>query len=574
MDLARRYVSILDWLPAYRRADLPGDLLAGLIVAIMLVPQAMAYALLAGLPPQIGLYASILPVVLYALFGSSRVLAVGPVAMVSLMVASGLGGIAEPGSAEYYLGALLLALMSGAILLVMGLVKLGFIVNFLSHPVISGFTSAAALVIGFSQLKHLLGLEIPRSHLITDIVGYAATHIAEVNLATLGLGLGSVALLLLSRGALGALLRRLHVAEAVVGPLTKTGPLFVVIVGTVLVWQLGLRDQAGVKIVGDIPAGLPPIALPAIDVAYMRELVPVALLIALVGFMESVSVAKSLASRRRQKIDADQELRALGAANIGAALTGGYPVTGGFSRSVVNFTAGANTALASVVTAALIALTVAFLTPLFYNLPKAVLASIIVVAVANLVDLRTLVHVWRYSKADAASLLATFAAVLALGIEIGILAGAGLSVLLYLWRTSRPHMAEVGRVGSTEHFRNIKRHTVTTWPNLLAIRVDESLYFANTKFLEDRLRAALANRPTLEHLVLIFSAVNFVDASALETLDALIEEFREVGVTVHLAEVKGPVMDRLEHSDLIDHLGEGQIFLSTHEAVEALARPS
>ena len=566
-----RFVPILTWLPAYRRQDLSGDMMAGLIVAIMLVPQGMAYAMLAGLPPQVGLYASILPPLIYAFFGSSRALAVGPVAMVSLMVASTVGEIAAPGSANYIAVALLLALLSGVILFVMGLARLGFLVNFLSHPVIAGFTSAAALVIGFSQFKHLLGIDIPRSHLITDIVGSAVEQFADINPATAGLGFGAVTILLLFRLSLAPLLRRAGLSELFVNAITKAGPLVVVVFGTAIVSAAGLAEFSRVSIVGVIPTGLPSVVAPVIDRALIAELLPAALLISFVGFVESVSVAKSLASRRRQHVDANNELTALGLSNIGAAFTGGYPVTGGFSRSVVNFSAGANTGLASMITAVLVALTVGFLTPLLHDLPKAVLAAIIIVAVAGLVDIAGLIRIWRYNRLDGLSFVATFLAVLAIGVELGIMAGAGLSILLYLWRTSQPHMAEVGRVGDSEHFRNIKRHTVNTKPAVLALRVDENLYFANSRYLEDHILAAIAGRPQINHLVLICSAVNFIDASALETLEHLIDRLRAGGVTLHLAEVKGPVMDQLERSNLLEELGEGRVFLSTHAAMQALA---
>lgn len=568
------FLPILAWLPGYDRQSMTNDSIAGLIVAIMLVPQGMAYALLAGLPPEVGLYASIVPLVFYGLLGSSRALAVGPVAIVSLMVATTLGEIAESGSVGYVSGAVLLAFLSGAILLGMGLARLGFLVNFLSHPVISGFSSAAALVIGFSQLKHLLGFDIPRSHLITETIAHAVTHIADLNVATFVIALLSLGILLVFKGRLAAWLKSAGVGVGVADALAKSGPLVAVLVTTLLVWLLGLNQSSGVKIVADIPAGLPPLRVPNLDFALIEQLLPSALLISLVGFLESVSVAKSLASKRRQKIDANQELIALGAANIGASFTGGYPVTGGFSRSLVNFTAGAVTPMASIITAALVALTVAVLTPLLYFLPNATLAAIIMVAVANLIDVKTFREAWVYNKADAVSLVATFLAALTLGIELGIVAGALLSIALYLWRTSRPHMAEVGRVGNTEHFRNVLRHKVQTHPEVLAIRVDESLYFANTAFLEDEVLARVADHPQIKHLLLIMSAVNFIDASALETLQTLSERLRDAGVTLNMAEVKGPVMDRFDLVAFRDGLGAGQIYLSTHEAMQDLTAKS
>ena len=566
----RRILPIVDRLPGYGRMELASDGMAGLIVAIMLVPQGMAYALLAGLPPEVGLYASIVPLVFYGLLGSSRALAVGPVAIVSLMVATTLGEITEAGSAGYLAGAVLLAFLSGAILLGMGLARLGFLVNFLSHPVISGFSSAAALVIGFSQLKHLLGFDIPRSHLITETIAHATTHIGQINTATFVIAVASFAILLSFKSRVAPLLKSFGLSVEVSDAVAKAGPLVAVLVTTLAVWFFALDQSAGVRIVADIPAGLPPLTIPSVDLAFIKQLLPAAALIALVGFLESVSVAKSLASKRRQKIEANQELVALGAANIGASLTGGYPVTGGFSRSLVNFTAGAVTPMASIITAGLIAITVLLFTPLLYFLPKATLAAIIVVAVANLIDLKTLRQAWVYNKSDVASLIATFLAVLTLGVEIGIVVGAALSIILYLWRTSRPHMAEVGRVGETEHFRNVLRHEVQTDPKVLMVRVDESLYFANTAFLEDQMLARVVDRPEIDHLVLIMSAVNFIDASALETLETLVERLRDAGVTLHLAEVKGPVMDRLERVGLTDILGDGQVFLSTHDAMRTL----
>lgn len=569
-NIIKQYLPILNWLPGYDRQAFSSDGMAGLIVAIMLVPQGMAYALLAGLPPEIGLYASILPLIMYGLLGSSRALAVGPVAIVSLMVASTVGAMAESGSPDYLVAAIMLAALSGVFLLGMGLLRLGFLVNFLSHPVISGFTSAAALVIGFSQLKHLLGFNIPRSHLITETIHHAITHISQLNPVTFAIAAFSLALLLFWKNKVPGLLKASGVPEGLANPLSKAGPLVAVVITTVSVWLFGLNGSNGVAIVGDIPAGLPPLTVPSFDLELARELLPAAILISLVGFLESVSVAKSLAAKKRQKIDANQELVALGAANIGAALTSGYAVTGGFSRSMVNFTAGAVTPLASIITAALIALTVVLFTPLLYFLPKATLAAIIVVAVASLIDFKTFKDSWAYNKADAVSLVSTFVAVLTLGVEIGIVVGAAISIALYLWRTSRPHMAVVGRVGDTEHFRNVLRHDVKTHPELLMVRVDESLYFANTAYLEDEIMARVADQPEINHLVLIMNAVNFIDASALETLETLVEQLRDSGVTVHLSEVKGPVMDCLNRVDFTHHIGEGKVYLSTHQAVEDL----
>jgi SulP family sulfate permease len=565
-----QYIPILNWGRHYKRADLTGDLLAGIIVAVMLVPQGMAYAMLAGLPPEVGLYASIVPLIIYGVLGTSRALAVGPVALVSLLVATGVSSLAEPGTAVYWQLALTLAFMIAIIQTIMGFLRVGFLVNFLSHPVLTGFTSSAAILIGFSQLKHVLGISIPRFEYFHETVGYTLTNLASANLITVGIGVGAIIILLYFKYLLGDQLTRAGVSTAVALPLTKAAPLVVVVLGTLLVWALGLDTTAGVSIVGDVPAGLPPITTPSFDLSTWQLLLPTALAISLVGYMESVSVAKSLASKKRQKIDANQELVALGFSNIGSAFTGGYPVTGGISRSVVNFTAGANTGLASIITAGIIAITVMLFTPIFYYLPSAILAAIIIVAVAGMVDLRAFRHVWAYSKADGLSMLVTFTAVLAVGVEQGIIIGVVSSLILLAWRISRPHVAIVGRVGESEIYRNIMRHQVETWPRAVAMRVDESLYFANATYLEELVMQLLADEHEMEHFVFIGTAVNFIDASALETLEEIHHALKDAGVTFHLAAIKGPVMDRLRGSGLIDDIGLENVHLSTHDAMQAI----
>lgn len=565
-----RYVPLLAGMREYNRSQLVGDLMAGVIVAIMLVPQSMAYALLAGLPPQSGLYASILPLIVYGLLGSSRVLAVGPVAIVSLMVAAGIGPLAAAGSAEYVQLAITLALLVGLIQGLMGVMKAGFLVNFLSHPVLTGFISAAAILIGFSQLKHLLGITVPRTDYFYQAVIGTFRQIPTANLTTLAIGAGATAILLYFKYGLGRQLIRWGVAESWRIPLTKSAPLIVVTLGTALVNRFGLQTTAGVKIVGDVPAGLPALTLPSLDLGTWQMLLPTALAISLVGYMESISLAKSLASKRRQKIDANQELIGLGFANLAATLTGGYPVTGGISRSGVNFTAGANSGLASIITALLIAFTVIFLIPLFYYLPQAVLAAIIVVAISGLVDIKGARHVWRYNRLDAASMGITFAAVLAVGVEDGILVGLASALLLFFWRTSKPHVAVVGRIGQSEAFGNVLRHQVTTCDKVIAMRVDESLYYANTKFLEDTVLKSIVDQPDVKHFVLIGLAINFIDASALETLESLIDELADAGVTFHMTDVKGPVMDRLQQIGFVDRIGKDRIHMSTHEAMVSL----
>ena len=570
----RQFLPIFALAGTYTRERLVSDLIAGVMVAIMLVPQSMAYAGLAGLPPEVGLYASIVPLIVYGLLGTSRSLAVGPVAIVSLLVASGISGLAEVGSAEYVQLALTLALLVGVIQFAMGVLRLGFLVNFLSHPVLSGFTSAAAIVIGFSQLKHVLGFAVPRSEHFYEQVLYTLQHLSQTNGYTLAIGLLSIGVLLYFKHKMAKLLRMWHFGEGWVIPISKSGPLITVLLGTLLVWGGSLDEQ--VAVVGVVPLGLPSLTMPLFDIGVWQVLQPTALAISFVGYMESISVAKSLASpstrsgtKRREKIEPNQELVALGMANLGGMLTGGYPITGGFSRSLVNFAAGATSGMASIITALLVALTLLWLTPLFYFLPQAVLAAIILVAITGLLDTHTLRHVWQYNKADAWSLIMTFGAVLAVGVERGILIGAATSIALYLWRTSIPHVAIVGQLQG-ELYRNILRHDVQTWPHLVAVRVDESLYFANSKFLEEMLLRIVAEHPDIEHIVLVCSAINFIDASAKETLEQLIPQLREAGVQLHLAAIKGPVMDRLKAIGFVDQIGQEHIHLSTHDAMKAL----
>lgn len=563
----KRYFPILDWGRQYSRQTLSSDLLAAVIVTVLLIPQSLAYALLAGLPPQVGLYASILPLIAYAVFGTSRVLAVGPVAVVSLMTAAAVGNIAAQGSADYLAAAIVLALLSGLFLLVLGLFRLGFLANFLSHPVISGFITASGLIIAASQLKHILG--IPASgHNLLEIVGSLAVNIADANLFSLLIGAGAIAGLFWFRSGFKRFLIGRRVPDRAADMIAKAAPVAVVILSVLAVAGFGLEDR-GVAIVGEIPQALPSMVLPVFDPALWTALLGPAALISIIGFVESVSVAQTLAARRRQRIDPDQELVGLGTANLASAFSGGFPVTGGFARSIVNFDAGAATPAAGAFTAVGIALAALYLTPLLYFLPKAALAATIIVAVTALIDLGALKRTWRYSRSDFTAMAATILVTLGLGVEAGISAGVGLSLLLYLYRTSRPHCAIVGLVPGTEHFRNVDRHTVVISPHVTTLRVDESLYFANTRFLEDRIAALVAGNPDLKHVILMCSAVNEIDASALESLEAINHRLHDAGVGFHLSEVKGPVMDRLQTTDFLQDLN-GQVYLSQYQAFLAL----
>lgn len=567
----RRYFPILQWGRTYDRSALSNDLIAAVIVTIMLIPQSLAYALLAGLPPEAGIYASIAPIILYAIFGTSRALAVGPVAVVSLLTASAVGQVAEQGTAGYAVAALTLAFLSGGFLVLLGVFRLGFLANFLSHPVIAGFITASGILIATSQLKHILGVSA-HGHTLPEMLGSIFAHLTEINWITLVIGIAATSFLFWVRKNLRPAIRNLGASPLLADILTKAGPVAAVVVTTVAVWLFGL-DGRGVKIVGEVPQSLPPLTLPGFAPDLVGALLVPAILISIIGFVESVSVAQTLAAKKRQRIDPDQELIGLGAANLGAAFTGGYPVTGGFARSVVNFDAGAETPAAGAFTAVGLAFAAVALTPLVYYLPNATLAATIIVAVLSLVDLSILKKTWGYSRADFTAVVATILLTLGLGVEIGVASGVAISVLLHLYKTSRPHVAEVGLVPGTQHFRNIHRHQVETDPSLVTLRVDESLYFVNARFLEDLIQKRVTDGCAIKNVVLMFSAVNEVDFSALESLEAINQRLKDMGIGLHLSEVKGPVMDRLQRSHFIADL-HGQVFLSQYDAWRRLATSS
>lgn len=549
------YMPILEWLPQYDKRHLAGDLSAGLTVGVMLIPQGMAYAMIAGLPPIYGLYASTLPLIIYAVLGTSRQLAVGPVAMVSLLTVAGVGTLAAGGTETYIALAITLALFVGLIQFFLGVFRLGFLVNFLSHPVISGFTSAAALIIGLSQLKHLLGVEIARSHHVHEIIMGAISQIGEINWLTFAIGMGGI---LLIKGV-----KRIHKAIP--------GPLLAVVFGILAVWGFGWQEL-GVKIVGEVPGGLPSFGLPQIQSSVVQDLVPIALAIALVSFMESIAVAKAIQSKHKNyEVVANQELIALGAANIGGAFLQSYPVTGGFSRTAVNDQAGAKTGMASLFSAALIVLTLLFLTPLFYYLPKAILASVIMVAVFGLIDVKEAQHLWSANRSDFWMLIITFVATLGLGIEQGIGIGVILSLAMIIFRTSRPHMAELGRVPDTPYYRNVDRfETVVQRQDLLIIRWDAQLYFANIDFFKEKVTALIQAKSEGELQAIIINAesINGIDSTAMHALGDLIEDWQRDGLSVYFSGVKGPVRDAMVKGHLIEKVGKANFFMSVQEAVD------
>ena len=563
----KRYLPILTWSRDYNRDAFISDAVAAVIVTIMLIPQSLAYALLAGLPAEMGLYASILPLVAYAVFGTSRALAVGPVAVVSLMTAAAIGNLGLTDAASVALAAGTLAFMSGALLTVMGVMRLGFLANFLSHPVIAGFITASGLLIATSQLKHIFGVET-HGHTLPQILGSLLSHLGDVSLPTLVIGVSTTAFLFWVRKGLKPMLLGFGLKPRLADLGAKAGPVAAVAVTTLAVWGLGLQNW-GVKIVGAVPQGLPPLTLPSFSPSLWSDLFVSAVLISVIGFVESVSVAQTLAAKKRQRIEPDQELIGLGTSNIAAAVTGGYPVTGGFARSVVNFDAGAETPAAGAFTAIGILLAALLLTPLLYFLPKATLAATIIVAVLSLVDFSLLKRAWGYSKVDFAAVAATILLTLGFGVEIGVSAGVLISIALHLYATSRPHVAEVGLVPNTQHFRNIHRHAVETLPHVVTLRVDESLYFANARFLEDYVSARVVCDEPLSDVILMFSAVNEVDLSALESLEALNLKLKDMGIRLHLSEVKGPVMDRLKRSHFLADL-TGHVYLSQYDARIAL----
>ncbi|NVF13467.1 SulP family inorganic anion transporter [Vreelandella maris] len=569
--IIERWVPLIGWLRTYHRGLLTRDVLAAVIVTLMLVPQALAYAMLAGLPPEMGLYASMLPLVLYAIFGTSASLAVGPVAVAALMTASALSSFAAPGSPEYIGAALVLAALSGLILIAMGVLRLGFLVNFLSHPVISGFVTASGILIAISQLKHIFGVEAS-GHNVVDLLQALLGQWQQLNVITLLIGLGVWVYLWVCRKRLNGWLTKLGMPASWAGLMVKAAPISAVVVTTLLAWGFQL-EQRGVDVVGFVPSGLPAITLPSLDQSLWLGLLPAALLISLVGFVESVSVAQTLAAKRRQRIDPNQELIALGMANLGAGVSSGSPVSGGFSRSVVNFEAGAATPLAGAFTALGIVLATLLLTDLLAFLPTATLAATIIVAVGTLIDLPAVKRTWQYSRSDGVAMVATLLLTLLHSVEVGIISGVVLSLGLHLYRTSQPHSAVVGRVPGTEHFRNVKRHQVETDEHVAMLRIDESLYFANTRYLEDTVMALAARSPSIKHIVLTCQAVNVIDASALESLEAINGRLKDAGAMLHLAEVKGPVMDRLKHTAFYHEL-TGQVFFTTYDAWQALAHPA
>ncbi|TBR43085.1 sulfate permease [Marinomonas agarivorans] len=569
MNAFERWIPPAQWLKSYNKRDFTSDIVAGLVVSIMMVPQSLAYALLAGLPPEMGLYASILPILAYALLGSSRALSVGPAALIAIMTASFSSQFATPGTPEYNTIAILLALISGAILICMGVLRLGFLANLLSHPVISGFVTGSAIIIAMSQVKHFLGINASGNSL-SEIIMSLSASIYATNFYSLAIGLVSLVGLFWLKKYFKNILVRVGFSSYIAGLIAKSGPVFVIILATLVVTTFALVDKQ-VLVVGDIPSGLPALAMPDWSFDLLKNLLPAAAILSLVGFIESVSIGQAFATRERQKIDTNNEFIGLGSANLIAGFSGGFAVTGSFSRSAVNFEAGAKSQLSGVLAAFIILLSLYFFTDIFYFMPNAVLAATIILAVTSLVDFKAIFSVWRYSKQDGIAMVGTIITVLIYGVDTGIIVGVSLSILLFLWHTSNPHIAIVGQIPGTEHYRNIERHHAEVHPKILTLRVDENLFFANCRTLEEKVSQLMAERTEVKDVVLMFTAVNMVDVSALESLESISESLKSIGVKLHLSEVKGPVMDKLKKSDFLEHL-TGDVFLSQHKAITAITQ--
>ena len=556
-------VPLVGSLRGYNRESMLSDLIAGLVVTVMLIPQSLAYALLAGVPAEVGMYASILPLVAYAIFGTSRTLSVGPVAIASLMTAVALGKVAETGSSDYVSAAVLLAFLSGGFLIALGVLRLGFLANFLSHTVVSGFITASGILIALSQMKHIVGVKA-QGDTFFELLISLLQHLPDVNYYALTVGVGVVCFLFWARRGAAGLMAQwgmdLNTAQLVAKAAPVVG-IIVTIAGAVI-FDL---DAKGVALVGEVPAGLPGLHLPVFSLAMVELLIVPAMAISIIGYVESISVGKTLGAKRGQRVDGNQELVGLGAANLASSFSGGFPVTGGFSRSVVNFDAGASTQIAGILAAIGISLASLFLTPVLFYLPQATLAATIIVAVTGLIDVSIIMKTWKLSKSDFYAVALTILGTLVFGVEAGVAAGVLVSLCLYLYRTSKPHIAEVGLIEGTEHFRNILRHKVSTRPEILSLRVDENLFFANAGYLEEYIHSALENNPEVRHLVLMCSACNTIDYSALEVLEAINGHLRNLNITFHLSEVKGPVMDYIKDTGFLEHL-TGHVYLSQYQA--------
>ena len=557
MNKLKNLIPIFDWLPNYKKSSLKGDLSAGLTVGVMLIPQGMAYASIVGVPPVYGLYASILPLLIYAILGTSHHLAVGPVAMVSLLTATAIGSFANISMEEYIAYTILLAFFVGVFQLLLGIFRLGFLVNFLSHPVLSGFTSAAALIIGLSQLKHLLGIEIERSNYVNEIISNAFLNLNQINWIAFLIGAVGIAIILISK--------RIHKS--------LPGQLFAVVFGILAVTLFNLdKGTYSVKIIRDIPNSLPSFKFLHTDFEVFKLLVPMAITIALVSFMESIAVAKAIQLKHRNyKVLPNQELRALGLANIVGSFFQSFPTTGGFSRTAVNDQAGAKSNLAGIISALLIVITLLFLTPLFYNLPKTILASVIMVAVFGLIDYKEAIYLWKSNRKDFVLLLVTFFATLSIGIEEGIAIGVILSLAMVIYKTTEPHVAVLANVPGTHFYRNINRFKDALIPkeDILIFRFDAQLYFANTTYFKDKLEElSIEKGDKLKLIIIDGESMNNIDSTGIHALNDVLDVYHEKNIDIAFSGMKGPARDAMQKGGLMEKISYNQCFMSIQEAVD------
>jgi len=549
-----RLLPFLNWFP-FGREQIRADLLAGITVALVLVPQSMAYAQLAGLPAYYGLYAAFLPGIVAALWGSSKLLSTGPVAVVSLLTASALAPLATLGSDKFIALAILLAMMVGIFQLALGLLRLGAVVNFLSHPVIVGFTNAAALIIGLSQLNKLFGVPMPHTGAFLEDIGGVLTQIPEAHLGTVAMGVAAIAIMVYVRQRRPKL----------------PGVLIAVVVTTLASYLTGFADRGG-AVVGAIPAGLPSITLPRLDLGMVVALLTSAMIIALVGFMEAISIAKAIAARTRERIDPNQELIGQGLANIVGSLTQSYPVSGSFSRSAVNLDAGGRTGMSAVIAGLAVLVTLLVLTPLLYHLPNATLAAVIMMAVLGLINFKAIRHAWQANRHDGVAAVVTFVATLGFAphLDKGILAGAGLAIVLYLYRTMHPRVAILGRFEDGT-LRDLKVHPdLPTDPRIIAVRFDGRLYFANVSFFEDAMLAAVAQQPGAKFLLVVGDGINELDASGEEVLHHLVRRLKDAGVTLVFSGLKRQVLEVMYRTNLYEAIGAAAIHPTEEMAIDAI----
>ena len=561
---------VMQWWPEYNGEAFRADLVAGIVVLFITVPQVIAYAFLAGLPAETGLYAAIMALLCYAAFGSCRTLAVGPTAILAMMSLESVSAFQTPGTLEYTLLASKLAMVTGGVLVLLRIVNFGAVVSFLSHAVVTGFITAAAILIITNQIPSILGLSAPPDTAVVAVIQHVTSGMDSLNLAAMSIAIGAMFLLWFCRHHLEALLQSTGIHPRWIGSLVKSAPMYAVIISGAIVWSMGLIQSSGVSVVGVIPNQLPTWAQMDLSLEEIQQLLPSALLMSMVIFMESTSIGAAVASKRREKIEPNQELVGLGLANLGSAMVGGFPVAGSFARTIVNFSSGAVTPVASLVTCVLVVITLVWFAPWFYYLPKAVLSAIIVMSAIQLIDLHGIRKTFQFNRIDSVTFACTFLAVLVLGVETGILVGIAISFLLLIRSSSKPHIAVVGRVGNTETFRNVLRYEVETSPQVLALRVDESIYFVNTRYIEVFLFNKIADSPAIKHVILICSSANFIDTSGLEMLELLQDSLAEVGVTLHLAEVKGSVMDKLKETEFFANM-KGNVYFSTDIALKDLA---